>query len=136
MTSVDTNIVVRLLTKDDAKQHTAAKSLFAAGPIWVAKTVLLETEWVLRRSYGFEPSSILAAFDRLIGLENVSVEDKPAVAGALALVAHGIDFADALHLASRPAGVMFLSFDRSFVRRAKRAGVDKIGEAPDRKAFS
>ena len=39
MTAVDTNVVVRLLTGDDPRQALAAKSLFAAGPIWIAKTV-------------------------------------------------------------------------------------------------
>jgi predicted nucleic-acid-binding protein len=54
VTAVDTNVLVRLLTWDDPQQGTAAKSLFAAGPIWIAKTVLLETGWVLRSLYGFE----------------------------------------------------------------------------------
>ena len=53
MIAVDTNILVRLLTEDDPKQTTAARSVFAAGPIWIAKTVLLETGWVLRSHYRF-----------------------------------------------------------------------------------
>ena len=51
MLSVDTNVVVRLLTADDPKQFRAAEALFAAGPVWISKTVILETEWVLRDSY-------------------------------------------------------------------------------------
>ena len=51
MTAVDTNVVIRLLTADDPKQAAAATSLFAAGPIWIAKTVLLETGWVLQSGY-------------------------------------------------------------------------------------
>ena len=42
---------------------------------------------------------------------------------ALAFTTHGIEFADALHLSSRPADAAFVSFDETFVRRAKRAGV-------------
>ena len=49
MTAVDTNVVVRLLTEDHPKQTAAARSLFAAGPIWIAKTVLLETGWIRPR---------------------------------------------------------------------------------------
>jgi predicted nucleic-acid-binding protein len=128
MTSVDTNVVVRLITEDDAKQLAAVKSLFAAGPVWIAKTVLLETAWVLNSFYGFTESSIHDVLDRLIRLENVQVEDEPSVTGALALMAHGIDFADAFHLSSRPPGALFLSFDRSLVRRAKRAGADRVAE--------
>jgi len=122
MIAVDTNVLVRLLTGDDPKQAAAARSLFAEGPIWIAKTVLLETGWVLRSLYGFEEDAIRDAFTKLLGLENVHAEDEAAVAAALALTAHGIELADAMHLSSRPAGAVFVSFDRSFVRRASRAG--------------
>jgi len=123
MTAVDTSVVVRLLTADDAKQAAAAKSLFQRQPIWIAKTVLLETGWVLRSLYGYEEGVIREAFIKLLGLKNVHVEDEPSVAAALAHTAQGIDLADALHLSSRPPGAAFVSFDRSFVRRAKRASV-------------
>ena len=48
MHSVDTNVVIRLLTGDDRDQEALGLSLMAAGPIWIAKTVLLETRWFLR----------------------------------------------------------------------------------------
>ncbi|MGD0500764.1 MAG: type II toxin-antitoxin system VapC family toxin [Bryobacteraceae bacterium] len=126
MIAVDTNVLVRLLTSDDPKQAATARSLFAAEPIWIAKTVLLETGWVLRRLYGFEESAIREAFTKLLGLENVHAEDEPSMAAALALTAHGIEFADAMHVSSRPPGAAFVSFDQSFVRRAKRAGASAI----------
>jgi predicted nucleic-acid-binding protein len=126
MTAVDTNVIVRLLTADDPKQPTAAKSLFRQQPIWIAKTVLLETDWVLRSLYGYEESAIHEAFTKLLGLKNVRVEDETSVAAALTLMGQGLDLADALHLTSRPSGAAFVSFDRSFVRRAKRASVAGI----------
>jgi len=126
MTAVDTNVVVRLLTQDDAKQAAAAKSLFAAGPIWIAKTVLLETGWVLRSLYGFDERTIRDAFTKLLGLKNVHTEDKASMADALSLTAHGIELADAIHLSSRPPGAAFVSLDRAFVRRANRAGVTRV----------
>ena len=126
MIAVDTNVLVRLLTGDDPRQAAVARSLFAEDSIWIAKTVLLETGWVLRSLYGFDESTIRGAFTKLLGLTNVKVEDEPSVAAALALTAHGIEFADALHLSSRPAGAAFVSFDQSFVRRARRAGVSGI----------
>ena len=126
MTAVDTNVLVRLLTGDDPKQEAAARSLFAAGPIWIAKTVLLETGWVLGSLYGFEESAVREAFTKLLGLKNVHVEDVSSVAAALALTVHGIEFADALHLSSRPPGAVFVSFDKFFVRRAQRAGVSEV----------
>jgi predicted nucleic-acid-binding protein len=126
MTAVDTNVVVRLLTADGPKQSAAAKSLFQRQPVWIAKTVLLETGWVLRSLYAYEESVIREAFLKLLGLKNVHVEDEPSVAAALALTAQGIDLADALHLTSRPAGAVFVSFDRSFVRRAQRPSVPGV----------
>jgi predicted nucleic-acid-binding protein len=130
MIAVDTNVVVRLLTGDDPKQAAAAKSLFAAGPIWIAKTVLLETGWVLRSLYGFDESAIRNAFTKLLGLKNVHTEDKPSMAAALALTVDGIELADAIHLSSRPPGAIFVSFDQSFVRRARRAGATGVSGAP------
>jgi len=130
MTAVDTNVVVRLLTEDDAKQAAAARSLFAAGPIWIAKTVLLETDWVLRRLYGFDENAIRDAFTELLGLANVHAEDKASIAAALTLTTHGIGFADAMHLTSRPPGAAFVSFDQSFVRRATRAGASDVSSVP------
>src|ERR1017187_3013898 len=126
MIAVDTNVVVRLLTGDDPKQAAAARSLFAAGPIWIARTVLLETGWVLRSLYGFEESAICDAFTKLLGLKNLHTEDESAVAAALALSAHGVESADAMHLTSRPLGAVFVPFDRSFVRRANRAGATGV----------
>jgi len=128
VTAVDTNVLVRLLTADDPKQSAAAKALFAAGPIWIAKTVLLETAWVLRGLYRFDDSAIHAALIKLLGLKNVQAEDEAAVARALTLNAHGIDLADAMHLTSRAPGAVFVSFDRRFVRRATRAGANDVSE--------
>src|SRR5271157_4603930 len=132
MTAVDTNVLVRLLTGDNPGQEAAARRLFAAGPIWIAKTVLLETGWVLRSLYGFEESAIRSAFTKLLGLHNVLVEDESSLAAALALTASGIELADAMHLSSRPPGARFVSFDKAFVQRARRAGVSDISGMPVR----
>lgn len=126
MLAVDTNIVVRLLTGDDPKQTASAKAVFASGPIWIAKTVLLETDWVLRRLYGYDEVAVRSALDTLFGLNNVHVEDHSSVAAALELAKRGVEFADALHLCSRPDGARFISFDQSCVKRATRAGVPAV----------
>ena len=128
MIAVDTNVLVKLLTGDDPKQAAAAKAIFEREPVWIAKTVLLETGWVLGSLYGFEDAAIRDAFAKLLGLKNVHMEDGPSVAAALALTAHGIELADAMHLVSRPPGAAFVSFDKSFVQRARRAGIADIPE--------
>jgi predicted nucleic-acid-binding protein len=130
MTAVDTSVVVRLLTGDHPEQAASAKAIFAAGPIWIAKAVLLETGWVLRSLYGFEDNAIRDAFSKLLGLPNVHTEDKPAMAAALALTVHGVELADAIHLTSRPSGATFVSFDRALERRAKRAGATDVLNVP------
>jgi predicted nucleic-acid-binding protein len=130
MTAVDTNVIVRLLTGDEPRQAAAARALFASGPIWIAKTVLLETGWVLRSLYGFEESAIRTAFTKLLGLKNVQVEDEPAMAAAMELTASGIELADAIHLSGRPPGARFVSFDKGFVQRAKCASVSDIAILP------
>lgn len=81
---------------------------------------------MLRSLYGFEESAIRDAFTKLLGLRNVRAEDESSVAAALALTAHGIELADALHLSSRPPGAAFVSFDKSFVQRARRAGISGV----------
>ena len=126
MTAVDTNVVVRLLTEDDPKQAARARLVFRTGPVWIAKTVLLEAAWVLRSAYKFEEGAIREAFTGMLGLPQVQAEDESCVAAALALMTHGLDFADALHLSSRPAGAAFVSFDEILVRRSKRAGIADV----------
>ena len=132
MIAVDTNVLVRLLTGDDPKQEAAARALFARESIWIAKTVLLETGWVLRSLYGFEESAIREAFQKLLGLKNVRTEDESSFAAGLALTERGLELADAMHLASRLPGAEFVSFDKSLVQRARRAGVSGISRLTDK----
>lgn len=127
MIAVDTNVVVRLLAGDDAKQTAAAKAIFAGGAIWIVRTVLLETAWVLMSVYGFDEDTVRAALGKLLGLKNVHTENKTALATSLLL--NGVEIADAIHLSSTPEGATFVSFDQAFVRRAKRAGVANIFSA-------
>ena len=130
MTAVDTNVVVRLLTGDSPRQASAVAALLASGPIWIGKTVLLESNWVLRSVYGYDVSAVYGAFVKLLGLAAVEVEDPEPVGAALDLMANGVEFADAIHVCSRPQGVSFVTFDRSLVRRAQRAGIAAVAAVP------
>jgi predicted nucleic-acid-binding protein len=126
MRAVDTNVVVRLLRQDDPKQAAIAEKLFASSEIWIAKTVLLETDWVLRSAYAVGASEVTVALNKLVRLPNVVVEDRPGVVTALHLAEKGMDFADALHVSSRPEDTPFVTFDRKLVRSAVRSGVANI----------
>jgi len=132
MVAVDTNVVVRLLTGDDPTQAAVARAIFATGPVWIPKTVLLETAWVLTSLYEFADDAVIDAFRKLLGLETVHVEDEAQVVAALALTACGLELADAIHLSSRPHGISFVSFDKPFVKRAQKAGVANISVLPSK----
>ena len=119
MIAVDTSVLVRFLVRDDAKQAGRAASLIRANEIWISKTVLLETEWVLRSLYGFLPGSLAGALEALAGLPTIFLEDEPAVARALDWFKGGLDFADALHLASARNATQFATFDRKPAKQTK-----------------
>ncbi len=120
MLAVDTNLIVRLLANDDAAQTRRAAALFSSEQIYLSKTVLLESEWVLRFSYELPPNVILQALRKLVGLPNVVLEQPLEIAEALDGFEQGLDFADALHLAgSRRAG-RFATFDQKLIKRARK----------------
>jgi predicted nucleic-acid-binding protein len=117
--AADTNVVVRLLVADDRRQTERASALFRAESIYLGKTVLLETEWVLRGAYGLSSAAIAPGLRKVLGLSGVTVEDSATVARALDWYEEGLDFADALHLASSGAAPHFATFDRKLLKRAK-----------------
>jgi predicted nucleic-acid-binding protein len=125
MIAVDTNVLVRLLANDDRVQSPRAAELFSSEDVYISKTVLLETEWVLRFSYGFAREAIWAAFDKMLSAASVTIEDVVAVRAAVDGHAAGMDLADGLHLFSGEGIDKFVTFDRKLVRQARRARVAK-----------
>ncbi len=123
MIAADTNVVVRLLVNDDPGQTARARRLFETETIYLPKTVLLETEWVLRRLYRLASQQIIRSIDLLISLPNVEAEDEPLLRQALAWNQNGMDFADALHLASSRRATRFATFDRALIKAAPPTGL-------------
>jgi len=121
MIALDTNILIRVVTGDDPEQLAVALEVMRSGDLWVCKTVLLETEWVLRYSYKLSCEAILEALRRLLGFRSLQVEDRNAVLEALSLFEEGMDFADALHLASGSRALSFATFDRTLATTAAKA---------------
>jgi predicted nucleic-acid-binding protein len=125
MIAIDTNILVRLVVDDHPQQADIAQNLLKTNRAHISRTVLLETEWVLRSRYKFPRESIHAFFSVLIQTENVEMEDTLAVERALHWFLTGADFADALHLAICDKAIMH-TFDRGFCKAARDAGIAPV----------
>ncbi len=128
MLAVDTNVVVRFLTNDHPQQSPLVRRLVEGNDVWVSTTVLLETEWVLRSVYRFEPSQVAAGLRNFAGLPGVSLQDAAPAARALDWCGQGMDFANALHLAAADHCEIFVTFDTDFARTARRATALSVRE--------
>jgi predicted nucleic-acid-binding protein len=120
----DTNILVRAVVRDDAKQaRAAAKLLKHAEAIAVSLTSLCELVWVLRRVYHIGQRDISAALEALLDAANVAV-NRPAVDAGLAVLNAGGDFADGLiaYEGSWLGGETFVSFDKKAVALIAKQG--------------
>jgi predicted nucleic-acid-binding protein len=82
MHAVDTNIIVRLITRDDAKQVAAAEAFVSRGA-WVSHLVLAETAWVLSTAYELDHDEIATAIEMLLKQKQLTLQDADVVAAAL-----------------------------------------------------
>lgn len=102
MLGIDTNVLVRYLTRDDQPQYEKARRLIDRGvndgePILVSLLVLMETEWVLRSRYKLLKSEMLAAFSALLDTADLAFEDEPSFERAVySWKDSAADFADCL----------------------------------------
>jgi predicted nucleic-acid-binding protein len=122
--TVDTNILVRAVVRDDQRQaRAAAKLLKEAELIAVSLPCLCEFVWVLRRVYNFEKQDIYAALDTLLNASNVEV-NRPAVDAGMAILKEGGDFADGLiaYEGNWLGGETFVSFDKRAVSLIAKQG--------------
>jgi predicted nucleic-acid-binding protein len=127
MTAVDTNVLVRIVVNDDPAQSArAAEFLRQQDRVFLAKTVLLEVEWVLRSAYRLGRREILAILRGILAMGSAEVEDEAAVVQAMRWYEEGLDFADSLHVASAGPQRSFVTFDVALQRRARRLGIGKI----------
>jgi predicted nucleic-acid-binding protein len=120
--ALDTNVVVRLLVRDDEAQTDRAAALVRGNDVLLTTSILLETEWVLRSKYRASREAILTGLRRLIALDRLTVDQPTTAARALDWFEAGLDLADALHLASSAAAAGFATFDQELAKRAARLG--------------
>ena len=126
MLAVDTNVLVRLLARDDATQALAADQAIAKGA-WISHLVLAEAIWVLDAVYTRTPKQLIAALDLLLVHESLVLQDADVVSAALTQfrAKPALGFSDCLVLEiARKAGHMPLAtFDKAL---AKLAGARRL----------
>ncbi|MEN8821301.1 MAG: type II toxin-antitoxin system VapC family toxin [Abyssibacter sp.] len=134
MASLDTNVLVRLLVKDDERQAAQARKLIRAASdrgetMFVPITVVLELEWVLRSVYEMPKSAILGAFVALLETRELVFQSEPAIERALAHFRKGFaGFSDCIHLGicGAESELPLLTFDR---KAGRMEGVHHLGAA-------
>ena len=126
MRAADTNVLVRLLVRDDPQQVAQAQA-FVAGGAWVSHVVLAETAWVLDTIYGMGADEIAHAIEMLLNQQDLVLEDPQTVAAALLAfrARPKLGFNDCLILEiARKAGHLPLgTFDREL---AKADGAHRV----------
>jgi predicted nucleic-acid-binding protein len=115
MRAVDTNVLVRLMTRDDVGQVAAAEAFVASGA-WVPHLAVAEATWVLSSVYDREPEAIATAVEMLLSHQHLTLQDTETVAAAVALFRQRpkVGFSDCLMVeVARKAGHIPLgTFDR------------------------
>jgi predicted nucleic-acid-binding protein len=128
MLALDTHALARYYVREGGSaraQEEVARAVVERGTqLFVAKTVVLELEWVLRGVYGHPPKDVGRVIEHLLSLAHIEVEDRAAVESALGNLRKGLDFADALHHASSRSCEALLTFDaKGFVGKARRLAI-------------
>jgi len=126
MRAVDTNVLVRLVTRDDAKQAALADAFIAKGA-WVSHLVLAEAIWVLDRVYELGAPDVAKAIEMLLNHASLSLQDADTVEAALShyLQKPSVGFSDCLivEIARKAGHTPLGTFDRNL---SKLSGTERI----------
>src|SRR5712691_1126519 len=126
MRAIDTNVLVRLITRDDPKQVDAAEEFVQRGA-WVSHLALAEATWVLAAVYDRKASEIATAIEMLLNHHNLSIQDSETVSAALENFRRKptVGFSDCLllEIARRLGHVPLGTFDRGL---GKLDGAEKL----------
>jgi predicted nucleic-acid-binding protein len=119
MLAVDTNVLVRLIARDDAAQVRTAEE-FATKGAWVSHLVLAETIWVLDSVYDLSHEQISTALEMLLNHQVLTLQDADVVSAALTHFRRysRVDFSDclALEIARKAGHTPLATFDRDFAK--------------------
>jgi predicted nucleic-acid-binding protein len=126
MRAVDTNVLVRILARDDPKQVRVADDFVAAGA-WVSLLALAETIWVLTTVYERDAAEIGASVEQLLNHKDLILQDREVVAAALEIFRSrpALGFTDCvlLEVARKAGHLPFGTFDRNL---SKIDGAEKL----------
>jgi predicted nucleic-acid-binding protein len=126
MRAVDTNVLVRLMTRDEAQQAEIADSFIENGA-WVSILVLAEATWVFEAVYRRSAAEVAAAVQMLIDHKDLTLQDSDVAVAALALFRSrpALGFSDCLifHIARKEGHLPLGTFDRAL---ARVEGVQKL----------
>ncbi len=126
MRAIDTNVLVRLISRDEPHQAAAADAFVAQGA-WVSILALAETIWVLDAVYDRGPADLARALQMLLDHRSLIIQDSDVVIAALALfrAKPRLGFSDCLMLElARKAGHLPLgTFDKGLARVDGVAGL-------------
>ena len=123
--TADTNVLVRAITGDDARQSKVAQAALAkADVVALALPALCELVWVLSQGYKIPSAEISEAIRRLINGANVVV-NRPAAEAGLAVLEAGGEFADGViaYEGSWLGADSFVSFDKKAAKLMDALGV-------------
>ena len=129
--ALDTNVLVRLLVNDEPLQAEQAAALIdSSAACFVPITVALELEWVLRGAYKLQRDAVIKAFEGLLAMRHLHLEQADLVRQALVWHRQGMDFADALHLARCEGCGALVSFDRQLAQVAGQLNLQPPVQSP------
>jgi predicted nucleic-acid-binding protein len=128
MHAIDTNVLVRLITRDDPKQVAFAEAFVERGA-WVPHLALAEAAWVLSAVYELKPPEIATAIEMLLNHQHITIQDSETVSAALEDFRNrpALGFSDCLLLeVARKAGHLPLgTFDRDLGKLDGAERIDK-----------
>lgn len=130
MISLDTNVLVRLLTNDEPVQAQKARHALDQATqdkhrIWVSVVVACELVWVLQRLYSYDKSQVIVVLSALLKFPGLEMENPQVIKKSVDELQHSsADFADILlgFLSAEEGAAHVLTFDK----KAAKLGTHRL----------
>ncbi len=131
MIAIDTNIILRFLTRQPKAQFETARDLFRKGGLFVSTPVVMEVYFTLTGSVlAFADDHALDALDAVLRLPGVDVQHADEVFAAIAYARQGLPFKDACVLAFSAEASRLATFDKPFAKHAAKLKLRPLVQVP------